>query len=664
MVASINLSSLNGRNGSVLNNDTSFGNAGAPVNSAGDMNGDGIQDLVVGVDAFSLGPSPIGRSYVVFGDRRGLGSTFNLSRVNGRNGFAIGGITAGGSGFFIGSAGDVNGDELDDLMIGAIAASPNGQFSGQSYIIFGKRGGFTRSINVANLDGRNGFTIDGLRAFDTFGVTSQAGDINGDGIDDFVISSLLADAKGSDSGQVYVIFGDRRGFGRNFNLSSLNGRNGFIINGLRAGNRLGAVSNAGDVNGDGIDDLALGALGASPRGASSGQSYIVFGTRTGFSQTFDLARLNGRNGFSINGIRAGDSAANIKDAGDVNGDGVDDVIIGASLADPNGESSGQAYVVFGKRGSFSPSLNLSSLNGRNGFIINGTQAQAPLSSFQSAGDINADGIDDLIIGANQASSPNGELSGQSYVIFGKRGRFAATLNPSELNGKNGFVINGIAADNNAGRVNSLGDVNGDGIDDVIIGAPGAGANGQSYVIYGGATYGTTGQNNLKGTGKANVIYGFAGDDRFNGAGGNDTLLGGDGNDVMLGGAGIDYLLGEAGTDTYTGGAGRDRFVFDIGKAFDARLIGIDRITDFRRTQDKIVLDKTTFTAIAGQRISFASVGTVAQAETSTALVAYIRSTGALFYNPNRNQAGFGSGGQFADLQNGLNLVASDFVVQA
>jgi Ca2+-binding RTX toxin-like protein len=184
------------------------------------------------------------------------------------------------------------------------------------------------------------------------------------------------------------------------------------------------------------------------------------------------------------------------------------------------------------------------------------------------------------------------------------------------------------------------------------------------VVYGGATYGTTGQNNLKGTGRANVIYGFAGNDRLNGAGGNDTLLGGDGNDVLLGGAGNDYLLGETGSDTYTGGAGRDRFVFDIGKAFDARLMGLDRITDFRRVQDKIVLDKTTFTAITGQRVSFASVGTIAQAEASNALIAYIRSTGALFYNPNGTAAGFGNGGQFAALLNRANLLASDFVVQA
>jgi Ca2+-binding RTX toxin-like protein len=250
------------------------------------------------------------------------------------------------------------------------------------------------------------------------------------------------------------------------------------------------------------------------------------------------------------------------------------------------------------------------------------------------------------------------------VIFGKRGRFAATLELSELNGRNGFVINGIAAEDGAGRVNPLKDINGDGIDDVIIGAPGAGSNGQGYVIYGGAIYGTTGQNDQRGTSRANVIYGFAGNDRLNGAGGNDTLLGGDGKDVMLGGAGIDYLLGETGADTYTGGAGRDRFIFDIGRAFDARLMSIDQITDFRRVQDKIVLDKTTFTAITGQRTSFASVATVAQAETSSSLITYIRQTGALFYNPNRNQAGFGSGGQFADLQNGLNLVASDFVVQA
>jgi Ca2+-binding RTX toxin-like protein len=492
-------------------------------------------------------------------------SVVELSTLTGTNGFRISGKTAeDSSGFSVSSAGDVNGDGFDDLIIGAADADPKGTSSGASYVVFGRAGGFAAELNLSTLTGTNGFQINGEAIGDRSGRSvSSAGDVNGDGFDDLIIGAPLARPNGTGSGASYVVFGQAGGFAAAFSLSTLNGTNGFQINGEAIGDGSGrSVSSAGDVNGDGFDDLIIGAAGADPNGSYSGASYVVFGQAGGFAANLDLSTLNGTNGFQISGEAEFDfSGRSVSSAGDVNGDGFDDLIIGVADADPNGTGSGASYVVFGRAGGFAANLDLSTLNGTNGFQINGEAiGDGSGSSVSSAGDVNGDGFDDLIIGA-AAADPNDTNSGASYVVFGRAGGFAANLDLSSLNGTNGFRINGENFGCSGTSVSSAGDVNGDGFDDLIIGAPFASPNGfssgASYVVFGRAT----GVNRV-GTAAAETLTGSKLGDILEGRGGNDTLLGGADDDTLLGGAGDDIVDGGMGADTLRGQTGNDTYIVD------------------------------------------------------------------------------------------------------
>lgn len=197
------------------------------------------------------------------------------------------------------------------------------------------------------------------------------------------------------------------------------------------------------MNGDGFADLLVGAPFADAGGAYSGASYVVFGRASGLAAALNVAALNGTDGFQIIGQSANDlSGFSVAGAGDVNGDGFADVVVGASQADPTGSYSGASYVVFGQAGGFLPTLNLSTLDGANGFQISG-EAALDYSGFSvaGAGDVNGDGLADLIVGALGAD-PN--ISGASYVVFGRVGDFPAVLNLSTLNGTDGFQLSGEA----------------------------------------------------------------------------------------------------------------------------------------------------------------------------------------------------------------------------
>ncbi len=494
------LTTLNGNNGFAIEGLNIGDLLGISVGAAGDVNGDGKADFILVADSASPGGRKYaGTVYVLFGQANGWPAQFNLTTLNGSNGFAIEGLNTNDYlGFSVSTAGDVNDDGKADLVLGAHNSSPGGRtFAGTVYVLFGKQSGWLPQFNLMTLNGINGFVVEGINAADYLGWSvSTAGDVNDDGKADLVLGAWGTSPGGrNQAGAAYVLFGRGSGWSAQFNLKTLNGTNGFAIEGLNAGDSLGwSVSTAGDVNGDGKADLVLGAPTAPPgRRSQAGTTYVLFGQANGWSPRFSLATLNGTNGFAVEGINTGDKlGSSVSTAGDINNDGKTDLVLGSQNASPGGRASaGTVYVLFGRASGWSPQFNLTTLDGKNGLIVEGLNALDSLGySVDTAGDVNGDGFADLVLGANEASPGGRREAGTAYVLFGRASGWSPQFSLTTLDGSNGFIVEGLNALDKLGHsVGTAGDVNGDGKADLLLGAvaasPGGRINaGTAYVIFG------------------------------------------------------------------------------------------------------------------------------------------------------------------------------------
>ncbi|MCF0053738.1 FG-GAP-like repeat-containing protein [Dyadobacter sp. LJ53] len=394
---------------------------GIAVACAGDVNGDGYSDVMIGIWQYDKGESNEGAVVLHHGSANGLisspASTLESNQAD------------AGLGWSVKSAGDVNGDGYSDIVIGANTYDTGQNDEGAAFIWLGRPAGtLTRKMKVIkseNDQAELGFAVAG------------AGDVNGDGYDDFLVGAPYFDNGQNDEGAVFVYHG------------SSNGANDVITTQLE-GNQINAtfgksVSQAGDVNGDGFDDVIVGAIGYSNQQANEGAAFVYYGSASGIIAN-KLTILESNQATAWMG-------SSVSSAGDVNGDGFSDVIVGSPNFSSEFSTEGAAFVFHGSANGIIQAYNVK---------LKGGQEAAHLGySVAGAGDVNGDGFSDVILGSPFFTNAQ-NIEGTAIIFHGSAN--GITSLPAT-------TIESNVAESNFGEcVASAGDVNGDGYSDIIVGA--------------------------------------------------------------------------------------------------------------------------------------------------------------------------------------------------
>jgi hypothetical protein len=493
----LSVSSLPSARGYVNYAHTQDNSAGKSVKIIGDINGDGINDYVIGAEnaaALARG-TETGLAYVIYGS-----STFNTNRdldsMPFSEGFTIAGTTAYDDAGHSFSSVDINKDGFADLIVGVPGGTPskNKGHAGMVYVVYGKA---TRTSNVdlKSLSTTDGFAIAGMTMNDRAGTSvAVIGDINGDGFQDIGIGASYASRNSvSGCGVTFVIYG-AASFPSILDLATLTSTQGFqLISSYTNGFFGNTISKAGDFNKDGVDDFIIGAHkdGNLPQG----RAYIILGNKnTPFPLTINMNAFPVTHGLIIvtSATKNDQFGYSVAYAGDFNGDGNGDIIIGANYFDPSKATTnaGAAFVLYGSASNTAGStIVVNTMTSSQGVALYpGLTLYHIGDSVSGGGDIDKDGYDDVVVGGTQLPQ-SGSPTGMAYVIRG--GPNVPTIwGGSSWQSSYGFVISGVNGLSQLGySVDNSGDINGDGVADILVTAPGTTYNGVTnsgvtYVIFG------------------------------------------------------------------------------------------------------------------------------------------------------------------------------------
>lgn len=413
---------------------------GFSSSTAGDVNNDGYDDVIVGCLTYDNGEFDEGRAFVYLGSATGLSTTAiwqyesdNISALFGKG---------------VAGAGDINGDGYDDIIVGAGDYSGPEELEGKAYMFYGNSTGVNATpawtYESNQIGGALGYPVETL------------GDVNADGYADIIVGCNSYDNPEIDEGVAYVFYGSAAG---------LNTTPDLTLDEDNDNCRLGhAVSTAGDVNGDGFDDAIIGGYNCSSGlAANAGGCFLYYGSSTGLNPTAVWSVFGDQTdsyfGFWAHGV------------GDVNNDGYDDIMVGAKRYDNPENDEGRAWLYLGSASGLStvPAWDMESNNEEAEYA----------NQFSGAGDVNKDGYDDVIMGAHFYTNTQNK-EGSAYVYLGGPGGLATSPY---------WTIYGGAAQVNLGwSTDGAGDVNNDGYDDIIVGifkyADGQSEEGAALAFYG------------------------------------------------------------------------------------------------------------------------------------------------------------------------------------
>ncbi|MFH1468368.1 MAG: MopE-related protein [Pseudomonadota bacterium] len=430
--------------------------AGGAVAGAGDVDGDGLDDLLIGAPGWNALSSQ-GVAYLVRGSITPADALLSAADMR-----LIGDSSSEQAGAAVAGVGDVDGDGLHDLLIGAPHDATVGSHGGQAYLVLGR-------ATLADLSlGGASAVFTAPAAYQEAGASlAGAGDVDGDGLDDLLIGAPLADLPRTNVGAAYLVLGTSHP--PDLVLSAADATFSGSLTGESAGT---AVAGIGDVDGDGLDDLLIGAPFAMYTLSGQGAAYLVLGTASPAGLSLAVADA------IFTGERTGDAAGGaVAGAGDVDGDGLFDLLIGAAAAAASATSAGQAYLVLGSAG-----LATATLAGADATFEGDVAGDEMGAALAGAGDVDGDGFADLLFGAPQAVGPAG-ATGAAYLVPGGTGHGGGGV------GAVGQRLLGTGLGEEAGcAVAGAGDVDGDGLGDLLVGAQlatdSASGQGAAYLLLG------------------------------------------------------------------------------------------------------------------------------------------------------------------------------------